>query len=205
MSNQTLRELLPEFYRQYNLGEEGGNNSASLKIEIARNFALYFPNFAARKKVVLKHDIHHIVTNYPSTFTGETEIGAWEIASGCKKYWVAWMLDMSGMMAGILFNLWGVLKAFARGRRTKNLYYHIISNEQALDMTVNELQKLLLLDKYHKNTKPTFMDTILFAAWVLVGLVYSIFSLLLLPFIIVYTIYIKSQMRLQHSGNTYFL
>ncbi|MEJ7673594.1 MAG: hypothetical protein WKF59_13045 [Chitinophagaceae bacterium] len=89
------------------------------------------------------------------------------------------------------------------GRRTKNLYSNDISNEQALDMTVNELQKLLLLDKYHKNTKPTFMDIILFAAWVLVGLVYSIFSFLLLPFIIVYTIYIKSQMRLQHSGNTY--
>lgn len=203
MSNQTLRELLPEFYKQYNLGPEGGNDIASVKIEITKNFALYIPNFTARKKAVLKHDIHHLVTNYPSTFTGETEIGAWEIASGCKKYWVAWMLDMSGMMTGILFNFWGVLKAFARGRRTKNLYYHIISNEEALDMKPSELQELLLLDKYPKNTKPTFIDLIVFAAWAVIGLVYLIFSLLLIPFIIVYTIYIKSQMRLQHTCNIY--
>jgi hypothetical protein len=191
MSDKTLREMLPDFYKQYNLGAEGGNNSSSVKIEITKNFALYIPNFAARKKAVLKHDIHHIVTNYPSTFIGETEIGAWEIASGCKSYWVAWMLDMSGMMTGILFNFLGVLKAFARGRRTKNLYYNIISNDKALDMKPGELQKILSLDKYSKNTKPSFSDFIVFGAWAFIGAIYSFFSLIFLPLIIIYTIYIK--------------
>ncbi|MGI8581188.1 MAG: hypothetical protein ACR2KX_03295 [Chitinophagaceae bacterium] len=198
MGDKTLRELLPEFYKQYNLGADGGNNSASVKIEMTKNFALYFPNFAARKRAVLKHDIHHLVTNYPSTFKGEAEIGAWEIASGCKNYWVAWMLDMSGMMTGIIFNFWGVIKAFARGRRTKNLYYNIISTNQALDMKPGELQKALSLDKYSKHTKPSFIDLLVFAAWAAAGIIYSILSLVFLPFIIIYTIYIKLQKHLQH-------
>jgi len=198
MGDKTLRELLPEFYKQYNLGADGGNNSASVKIEMTKNFALYFPNFAARKRAVLKHDIHHLVTNYPSTFKGETEIGAWEIASGCKDYWVAWMLDMSGMMTGILFNFWGVIKAFARGRRTKNLYYNIISTDQALDMKPGELQKALSLDKYSKHTQPSFIDLLVFAAWASAGIIYSILSLVFLPFIIIYTIYIKLQKYLPH-------
>ena len=82
MDDKTPRKLLPEFYKENNLGMEGGNNSASVRIEITKYFVLYFPNFSARKNAVLKHDIHHLITNYPSTFRGETEISAWEIASG---------------------------------------------------------------------------------------------------------------------------
>jgi len=197
MSDKTPGELLPEFYKENNLGMEGGNKSASVRIEIAKNFVLYFPNFAARKKAVLKHDIHHLVTGYPSTFTGETEISAWEIASGCKKYWAAWVLDMSGMMMGIAFNFLGVLKAFARGRRTKNLYHDFISDKQVLNMELAELKKVLWLDKYPKNIKPSFIDLILFVILILVGTIYSVLSLVLLPFIIVYTIYISYCMPLR--------
>src|SRR5437870_445016 len=112
MGDKTLRELLPEFYKENNLGMEGGMNNASVRIEMTKKIVLYFPNFPARKKAVLKHDMHHLVTGYPSTFTGETEIGAWEIASGCTKYWAAWVLNMSGMMTGIPFNFWRLVKAF---------------------------------------------------------------------------------------------
>ncbi|HKB44793.1 MAG TPA: hypothetical protein VKC90_10390 [Chitinophagaceae bacterium] len=198
MDNKTAAELLPEFYKEYNLGMEGGKNSASVRIEMTKKFVLYFPNFTARKKAVLKHDIHHLVTDYPSTFKGETEISAWEIASGCKKYRAAWVLDMSGMMIGIVFNFRGVLKAFARGRRTKNLYYDVISTEEALDMKLSELKKLLWLDKYPKNTRPVFVDFILFVPLLLIGIIYSILSLILLPFIIIYSIYISTKLRLQH-------
>lgn len=191
MEDKTIAELLPEFYKKYNLGTDGGQSSGSVRIELTKKIILYFPNFKARKKAVLKHDIHHLVTGYPSTFKGETEIGAWEIGSGCKKYWAAWLLDMSGLMTGVLFNPWGVLKAYARGRRTKNLYYQIVTDELALKKSVSELQKLLLLDKFSKNTLPSFPDILLFLFVALTGLVYTIFSLLLLPFILMYTLYIK--------------
>lgn len=199
MEDKTIRELLPEFYKEYDLGVEGGKYEDFVKIEMTKKIILYIPNFAVRKKAVLKHDIHHIVTGYTSTFTGETEIGAWEIASGCKGYWIAWVLNMSGMMTGIVFNLWNVLKAFARGRRTKNLYHHLVSDDEALDMKLSELQKILLLDKYSKNTRPGFLDYILFTGWAIIGLIYSILSVILLPFVLVYTLYVVTRLRLQHS------
>ena len=198
MDNKTPAELLPEFYKENKLGMEGGKNSASVRIEMTKKFVLYFPNFTARKKAVLKHDIHHLVTGYPSTFKGETEISAWEIASGCKKYWAAWILDMSGMMMGIVFNFWGVMKAFARGRRTKNLYYDVIPTKEALDMKLSELKKLLWLDKYPKDTRPALVDYILFIPLALIGIIYSILSLIFLPFIVIYSIYITTRPRLQH-------
>ena len=199
MDDRTLRELLPEFYSEHNLGMEGGKYKANVRIEMTKKIVFYIPNFAARKKVVLKHDIHHIVTGYPSTYTGETEIGAWEIASGCKGYWVAWVLNMSGMMSGLVFNLWKVLHAFARGRRTKNLYYHLLSDDAALDMKLSELQKVLMLDKYQKKTRPNLIDYILFAGWVIVGLIYSILSLIFLPFVLLYTLFVITKLRLQRK------
>ena len=198
MDDKTLRELLPEFYDEHNLGMEGGKYEANVRVEMTKKIVFYIPNFSARKKAVLKHDIHHLVTGYPSTYTGETEIGAWEIASGCRGYWVAWVLNMSGMMTGLVFNLWKVIQAFARGRRTKNLYCHLISDNEALDMKLSELQKLLLLDKYPRNTRPGLVDYILFAGWVIIGLIYSILSLVLLPFVLIYTVYVITKLRLQH-------
>jgi hypothetical protein len=199
MEDKTLSQLLPGFYDAHNLGMGGGKYEAYVRVEMTKKIVFYFPNFAARKKAVLKHDIHHLVTGYPSTYTGETEIGAWEIASGCKGYWVAWILNMSGMMTGIVFNLWNVLKAFARGRRTKNLYHHLVSDDAAMNMKLSELQNILLLDKYSRNTKPGFVDYILFAGWAIIGLIYSILSAILLPFVLLYTLYVVTRLRLQHS------
>ena len=193
MNDKTIRELLPGFYKEYNLGMDGGQSSSSVRIELTKNLTLYIPNFTARRKAVLKHDIHHIVTGYRSTFKGESEIGAWEIGSGCRHYWAAWVLDASGFISGILFNLWGVLKAFARGRRTRNLYYDNIPDDKALEMKQSEIQKLLLLDKYPKNTSPSFIDILIFAVYALAGLIYSVLSMLLIPFILVYTVYVKMQ------------
>jgi hypothetical protein len=191
MEDKTLAELLPDFYKKYGLGQDGGQGSSIVRIELTKKIILYFPNFNARKKAVLKHDIHHIVTGYRSTFKGETEIGAWEIGSGCRKYWAAWILDMSSVMTGILFNCWNVVKAFARGRRTRNLYHHIISDKEALQMKRSEMQHALYLDKYPENTRPGITDALLFLLLALAGLLYSIFSIALLPFILAYTLYIK--------------
>ena len=73
--SQTPRQLLPLFYKQYNLSNDGGQASFYVKIEFTKKIFIYFPNFEARRKAVFKHDIHHIATGYTSTFTGETEIG----------------------------------------------------------------------------------------------------------------------------------
>lgn len=190
MENQTPREILNKFYTENNLELDGGNSLSYVKINLAPKFSFYFPNFDSRRKAVIKHDIHHLLTGYKTTLKEEAEISAWEIASGCKKYWAAFFINTSGMMIGIPINFWKTLKAFARGRKTKNLYSDEITTEQVLDMRVEELQKQFLLDKFEKDTNPNFTDFLLFAAFSLYGLVFSILSIVLLPLIVIYSIYI---------------
>lgn len=187
---QTPRELLPGFYKRYNLNDDGGQSSSFVKIELTKKILLYIPNFAARRKAVFKHDIHHIATGYTSTFKGETEISAWEIASGCRHYWVAWVLDMQAVMIGMLFNPLGVYKAFVKGRRTKNLYNDALEDEQLMDMPLAEIKESLLLNNYPPKQKGNLIDLVLFLVLLLFGVIYSALSLLLLPFVLVYTIYI---------------
>ncbi|HTA62518.1 MAG TPA: hypothetical protein VK835_08680 [Bacteroidia bacterium] len=189
--DKTPREILSKFYADNNLDADGGQSSSSVKIDISPKFHFYFPNFDARRKAVIKHDIHHLLTEYETTVAGESEISAWEVASGCKSYWAAFLIDVSGAMLGILFNFLGVLKAFARGRRTKNLYYNKFTTEQALDMKISELRAAFDLDKHPKDTKPNFVDFILFMLFVFFGGLYSLCLWIFLPFIVLYTIYVK--------------
>jgi hypothetical protein len=189
---QTPRDLLPGFYRQYGLGDDGGQSSSYVKIEFTKSFSLYFPNFDARRKAVFKHDVHHIVTGYTSTFKGETEISAWEIASGCRHYWVAWVLDLHAMVIGILFNPAGVYKAFIKGRHTYNLYRDDFADEKLMDMSLHEIKEHLLLDNYYGKKNGTAIDFLLFLLTIVAGAVYSILSLVLLPFVLLYTLFIIS-------------
>ena len=197
--NRTPRQLLPGFYKQYNLGDDGGQNSPYVRVEMTKKIAFYFPNFNARRKAVFKHDVHHMVTGYTSTYKGETEISAWELASGCRHYWVAFALDMSGLMTGLLFNPLGVYKAFVKGRRTKNLYSDHFTNEQIMDMPLASIKEKLLLNNYPENKMGNLADLFLFMLLVLIGLVYSVLSLLLLPFVLFYTLYIIIGHRKQSS------
>jgi len=195
MDDQTPKDILHKFYLENNLDEDGGQRSSSVKVELAKGFHFYFPNFDARRKAVIKHDIHHLVTGYSTDLIGESEISAWEIASGCKKYWFAFFIDTSGFMLGLPLNFWRVLKAFARGRRTKNLYADLISTEKALNMKIGELRSYLDLDKNDKNNIPSIPDFILFCLFGLFGLIYSVLILPLFPFIVVYSIYIELSKR----------
>lgn len=195
MDDKTPREILNRFYSDNNFGADGGESKSYVKIDFTPKIHMYFPNFDARRKAVLKHDIHHILTGYETTLIGESEISAWEIGSGCKKYWAALMLDTSGLMMGILINFWRVLKAFARGRRTKNLYHELFSDEEALDMKISDLREKLDLEKYPKDTKPTLADFFLFTTFAIVGEIYSIIVLLFFPLLILYSIYIEVKIR----------
>jgi hypothetical protein len=187
---RTPRELLPGFYKQYDLNDDGGQSSPYVKIEFTKKISLYIPNFDARRKAVFKHDVHHIATGYTSTFKGETEISAWEIASGCRHYWVAWVLDMQAVMIGILFNPLGVYKAFVKGRQTKNLYRDVFTDEQLMDMPLSSIKENMLLNSYREKKDRSLIDFILFMFLLLLGVIYSVLSLALLPFVLLYTLYI---------------
>ena len=192
---QTPRKLLPAFYKQYQLSDDGGQSSSYVRIKLAKKVFIYFPNFDARRKAVIKHDVHHIATGYTSTFKGETEISAWEIASGCRHYWVAWVLDMQAVMMGMLFNPAGVYRAFVKGRRTKNLYRDVFTDEQLMDMSLFVIKENMLLNSYSEKKKGSFIDLLLFILLLLFGALYSVLSLILLPFVLLYTIFIIAKKK----------
>jgi hypothetical protein len=194
-NDQTPGELLSKFYSDNGLEPDGGQSSSSVKIEMASWLHFYIPNFDARRKAVIRHDIHHLVTGYSTDISGESEISAWEIASGCRNYPAAFFINTSGLMMGIPLNLKGVLKAFARGRRTKNLYHASLSAEEAMNMKVSELKELLLLNEHRIDTKPRITDFLLLAGFALYGAVFSILSFVLLPFVIVYSVYTSIAVR----------
>ena len=70
-ATSTIAEVLPVFYSKYGLGADGGLSADTVKIVFFKNFYVYIPNIDDRRKAVLKHDIHHIITGYKSDFPGE--------------------------------------------------------------------------------------------------------------------------------------
>jgi hypothetical protein len=98
----TVREARARYFAANGFGE-GGYDARWVKLQ-AGPLPLYFPNTAARVAAVRFHDLHHVVTGYDTTWTGEAEIGAWEVASGCARHYVAWLLNLQAMAIGLVMH-----------------------------------------------------------------------------------------------------
>ncbi|MFI5203754.1 MAG: hypothetical protein ACHQF2_04595 [Flavobacteriales bacterium] len=186
----TVKEALPSFYKQYQLDADGGVNDNTVKIKLFKGVYVYIPNVEARKKVVLKHDMHHLVTGYTGVMKGETEISAWEISTGCSNNMAAFVINTLGMMMGVLFNLRGIWKAWYRGRYTRNLYYVKYTEDELLGRTIQSLQEELGLLNNPKQMPGRGKAFLLFAGFLLFGTIISIISLALSPLILLYSLYI---------------
>jgi hypothetical protein len=134
---------------------------------------LVFPNAAGRVRAVKLHDLHHIVTGYQTTWTGEAEIGAWEIAGGCGRFAWAWLLNLYAFAIGAVIVPRAVWRAFVRGRHTRNLYRGDAGPHAAvLDRSVGEMRQRLGLDQ--PAARPRSADAIAFVAWVAASAVLSL-------------------------------
>jgi hypothetical protein len=127
---------------------------------------LVFPNTNARVRSVRVHDVHHVVTGYETTWTGEAEIGAWEIASGCADQGAAWVLNLLALPIGLAIAPRATFRAFVRGRRSRNLYRATI-DDALLARRVDELTAELGLDRPVGPATPA--DAAAFAAWSAIG------------------------------------
>jgi ubiquinone biosynthesis protein Coq4 len=92
------------------------------------------------------HDLHHVLTEYGTSWTGEAEISAWELASGCRDYAAAWVLNGLGLLMGLVIAPKRVAHAFLLGRRTGNLYGREV-NDALLDERIGVLREQLLLNR----------------------------------------------------------
>ncbi|MGD9762791.1 MAG: hypothetical protein AB7V27_03655 [Candidatus Binatia bacterium] len=134
--------------------------------------ALYFPNAAGRKHAVKLHDLHHVLTGYPTTWTGEAEIAAFEIASGCRRFAWAWGLNIGGLVIGLAIAPRATFCAFVRGRHAGNLYRHGELRDALLECSVRDTRHALGLDR--PAPAPGARDVAAFLVWALISLAASL-------------------------------
>ncbi len=157
----SLREGLAEYLRRYNLGD-GGYNDRWFKIKFFWKFVITLPNIDNRVRAVKFHDLHHVLTDYPTGLRGEAEIGAWEIASGCGKYYAAWILNAGSLFYGMFLYPRTTFRAFVRGRRSKNLYKNVEYDAALLAKSVGSTSHELHIPE--ARIKARFSDGLLYAA-----------------------------------------
>jgi hypothetical protein len=160
---QTVREARAAYFAQ-NGFSEAGYTDRWVRFRLWR-VPVAFPNTASRRAAVPMHDLHHIATGYPTTVTGEAEIGAYEVAAGCGPYLAAWVLNAVAFASGMVFAPRRVYRAFVRGRHARTLYargWH----DGTLAMTVDELRRDLGLDR--RPPRASWRDRAAFAGWLAV-------------------------------------
>jgi hypothetical protein len=158
----TVQEALDDFFEKNQLGPDGGQGDKWVKLRFGRLY-IPFPNLPARKRAVMYHDIHHLIAGYPTTWSGEAAVGAWEVSAGCGDYLAAWVFDM-GIFALALFIFPRVVfDAFIRGRRSGSLYHHTYSYQEIVQMQVQEVRAKLRLDTPPYPAQPA--EIMAFAGW----------------------------------------
>ena len=138
---RTVREARQQYFDQNGFGD-GGYGDRWVKLE-AGPVPIVFPNTAARVEAVRRHDLHHVATGFDTTWTGEAEIGGWEIGSGCGRFSAAWFLNLQALLIGVVLAPAAVLRAFAWGRRSQNLYHLPWDEEAILEESVDALRTRL--------------------------------------------------------------
>jgi len=161
----SLREARGRYFEAGGLGE-GGYDLKWVPLAFGPlRFAI--PNTAGRVRAVRYHDLHHVVTGYDTTWTGEAEIGAWEVASGCRDLLAAWVLNLYAMQLGLWISPRAVWRAFVRGRHSRNLYAEPWS-DALLDESVGGMRRRLALER--ELPAASLADRTSFAAWIAIAL-----------------------------------
>ena len=155
--------------------DDGGYSARWVTFKVGP-LRFHIPNTQARVAAVRFHDLHHLVTGYDTSWVGEAEIGAWEIASSCARHYAAWLLNLAAMTIGLLVDAAKVRRAFMRGRHSRNLYREPF-DEVLLLTTVGDLRKKLQLER--EPARPTAEDWLTFGLWVLLNLLTLSLALLI--------------------------
>lgn len=137
----TVRQARQRYFEHNGLGE-GGYEDRWVILRAAGLPVAVFPNSKQRVRSVRLHDIHHVLTGYGTSFVGEAEIGAWELTSGCRDHYAAWVLNIAAVLIGLPLAPRAIWRAARRGRESQNLYGREW-DDSLLDRTLGELRSEL--------------------------------------------------------------
>ena len=114
----TLGEALAEFRRANGIPRD---EARSWTCRLGP-LTLRLPNFRWRRRAILRHDLHHLLTGYPCTLRGECQVAAWEFAAGRFPHPAATLFCLPLVAAGVLWSPRAMWSAFTAGRRSRSLY-----------------------------------------------------------------------------------
>jgi hypothetical protein len=134
------------YYEINGFGADGGDSLTWVPVKVL-GLTFYVPNTEGRRRAVRIHDLHHIATGYQTDLRGESEISAWELASGCWQWPAALVLNLAGLGIGAVIAPRRTVRAWARGRRTRNLYSERRGIDHLLPRTVEDTRAALGLDR----------------------------------------------------------
>lgn len=169
MDGDTLGQALAERYIAEGLPPDGGASRSWFRVYIGP-LTLRLPNPPARKQAVFFHDATHVLTGYNTVFSaGEMEIAGYEIASGCGRYWIAWLINLDMFALGLFVLPQRLFAAFVRGDRASGLYSRRETRAQLSAMSVPELRAAIRLDQ--RPERPVIRERLRFTAWSAVAVV----------------------------------
>jgi hypothetical protein len=158
-NNLKVTDALQLYFSRFEF-ENGGYYKKWFTIKVGF-IRIPFPNIKARIDAVKFHDLHHLVTEYEANLKGEAQISGWEIASGCSKYYMAWILNSGSFFYGMFIVPRALYHGFMRGRKAKtNFYYNTRYDDILLNKTVGELRQTSEPDHEKNNS---MIDYFLFA------------------------------------------
>jgi hypothetical protein len=158
----TIHEALAEYLEAKGMPADSGRSQRWVAVRWL-GLPIVFPNFDARRRVLFLHDVHHLLTGYPTTWTGEGEIGAFELRTGCGRLWAAWMFNGGGFLFGLAIAPRALFRAFVRARGCRNFYGTDERRVATLDLATARAE----LGLAKAPERATVGDRVQFAAWAL--------------------------------------
>lgn len=138
-----IEHALNDFYNQHGYGEGGGINKKWDMIQFGP-ISLPLPNLKSRRINIYLHDINHLVTEYDTTWKGESSVTSWEIASGgWGNIYFAWWLTLWGMAVGVMFYPRHSYNAFQAGLRMRSAFTSGFSKQEMYSLGVGQLRSQL--------------------------------------------------------------
>lgn len=118
--SQSLAEALAEFRKRNGIPQDEAER-ASWVCRLGP-LSIRLPNFSWRKRAILAHDLHHLVTAYPCTLHGECQMAAWEFGAGQMPHWAARLFCLPLILLGLGWSPRSIWRAFLCGRRSTSLH-----------------------------------------------------------------------------------
>lgn len=163
----TMAEAVAEYRRANGFPEDGGAGERVAKVKLGP-LVMPVPNIRARAEALPRHDLHHTLLGCDSSFRGEAIVGAWEVAAGCGRFWVATFFGAQAAFHGLFVCPRETVRAFALGRRSRTLY-HGPWDDRWLATRRSELRARLLPAEA---PRPGLADLALYLAWAGLGLLF---------------------------------